>query len=140
MKYPIVQSVFEALCDTTLNPFSKFLTMVVDNKMQLSNPSSRNSIKIQTQKSVNGLIEKIYDRWDTEILNNRKLEFFNCVKDSHDPDFYIYNIDDTHAQKYLASLRLNCHQLRIEVGRYTNLNRDERICQHCNLNAIEARA
>ncbi len=79
----------------------------------------------------------MYDRWDIEILNNRKLEFSNSIKDSHDPDFYISNIEDRYARKYLASLRLSCHPLRIEVGRYTRLPRNDRLCQHCNLNVIE---
>ena len=42
-----------------------------------------------------------------------------------------------HARKYLASLRLSCHSLRIEVGRYVGTSRLERICEHCTMDAIE---
>ncbi len=90
----LVQDTFKAICDTSLNPFSKFLTLLVDCKTTLPSPTQRKFIKSQTLKSVNKLINNMYDVWDQEIMLNRKLNVFNLVKESHDPDFYVNNIDD----------------------------------------------
>ena len=133
----LVQNVFNAVCDKTINPFSKILTLLTDCKVALPTPTVRNHIRSTVQKSIECLHDRMYDRWDTEILLNRKLETFNRLKDSHDPDFYVFNIDDRHARKCIASLRLSCHHLNIEVGRYKKIAREDRICEHCNLNAIE---
>ena len=94
-------------------------------------------IKSQTQKSVAKLTENMYELWDQEIILNKKLEIFNMVKESHDPDFYINGIEDRYSRKYLAMLRLSTHPLKIEIGRYHNISRQNRTCDYCNLNDIE---
>ena len=136
-KNVLVQEVFQAICDSTVNPFSKFLTLIADCNVILPTPSEKKMIKAHTQKSVSNLKDRMYDMWDNEILLNRKLVTFNNVKESHDPDYYIYHIDDRHARKYLASFRLSCHSLRIEVGRYKGTPRQERICECCDMSVIE---
>ncbi len=133
----LIQDVFTALCNTTINPFSNFLTMLSDCKVKLPAPTNRKHAKKHVQKSVDMLDEKMYDRWDDEILLNRKLDIFNQVKDAHDPDYYVTNIDDRYARKYIASIRLSCHPLKIETGRYYKIPKEDRICDHCNLDAIE---
>ena len=40
-------------------------------------------------------------------------------------------------RKTLVKLRISCHKLRIETGRYDNIPRNERICNFCNCNKIE---
>ncbi len=136
----LVQDVFKTICDNTINPFSEFLTLLVDSKITLPSPTERKSIKRQTQKSVEKLIDHMYDIWDQEILLNKKLEIFDAVKESHDPDFYIHNIDDRYARKYLAMLRLSTHPLKIETGRYTRILRQNRTCDFCNIDVIENEA
>ncbi len=133
----LVQDVFKAICENSFNPFSRFLSLLDDCKVKLPNPRERKSIKTQTQKSIAALLDMMYDHWDQEILLNKKLQIFNIVKDSHDPDFYIFNIDDRYARKYIASMRLSTHPLRIEVGRYNRTLRENRLCQFCNMNEIE---
>ena len=34
-------------------------------------------------------------------------------------------------------MRISDHFLEIEKGRYKNIKREERICQHCNINEID---
>ena len=40
-------------------------------------------------------------------------------------------------RKLISKLRLASHKLSIEIGRYTAVNRNERIYQKCNFGAIE---
>ena len=40
-------------------------------------------------------------------------------------------------RKLITKLRLSSHKLCIETGRYTGVNRNDRICQKCNLGVIE---
>ncbi len=37
----------------------------------------------------------------------------------------------------LAKFRCSAHSLFIETGRYQGINKEDRICQMCNLNCIE---
>ena len=133
----LVSNIFREICDQKVNPFSKLLTMLVDCQVQLPNPPERKYIKNKTQKAVNTFSEKMYDMWDNEIECNRKLTTFNSIKESYDAEFYVHKIEDRHARKLLASLRLSCHPLRIESGRYRNIARENRLCENCTLGEIE---
>ena len=37
----------------------------------------------------------------------------------------------------IAKFRLSSHKLQVEIGRHSNIQRNNRICQHCNLNDVE---
>ena len=133
----LVNGIFKEICDIKVNPFSKLLTLLADCNVPLPNPAYRKSIKAKTLKSINILSEKMYDIWDEEIPLNHKLTTFNSIKESHDIEFYLHKIEDRYARKVLSSLRLSCHPLRIETGRYRKIPRENRLCENCTLNVIE---
>ena len=59
------------------------------------------------------------------------------IKESHDREAYLEFINDRNLGKFLSILRLSCHSLHIETGRYKNIPRENRLCQFCSLNEIE---
>ena len=42
------------------------------------------------------------------------------------------NIPNQNVRKAVTNLRLSCHKLPIESGRYINIERNERLCTYCN--------
>ena len=47
------------------------------------------------------------------------------------------NLDNIRHRTATTKLRISCHKLHIETGRYNRTPLEERICRHCNLNTIE---
>ncbi len=136
-KNVLLGSLFNTLCDISINPFSRLLTLLVDCNMTLYEPVSRKQIKFKVKKSFYSLDNIILETWDNEIPKNRKLVTYNNIKESHDQEGYISFIDDRYLRKYLTMLRLSCHPLRIETGRYSKIPQNLRVCENCNLGEIE---
>lgn len=40
-------------------------------------------------------------------------------------------------RKSLSKLRISCHRLQIEVGRFTNIPRENRLSNRCNSNSTD---
>ncbi len=136
-KSSLLINIFHALSDISLNPFSKILTTLVDCNMIIHEPRSLNTIKTNVKKSLHMVEITLYDQWDEEIIQNRKLLTFNQVKESHDCESYITNVDDRFLRKYLSMIRLSCHPLKIETGRYRNIPQHMRLCTFCDLDEVE---
>ncbi len=136
-KNELLVKVFKAISDTSVNPFSKILTTLVNSGMTIYAPQNRHTIKTYVNKSLESLYDSVYDQWDSDITNNRKLITYNKIKESYDPEGYISSIDDRFLRKYISMLRLSCHPLKIETGRYRNIPQHLRVCDFCDHNEIE---
>ncbi len=137
-KNVLLVKVFNALSDATVNPFSQILTTLVECNMKLYVPQIRQNIKAHVKKSLESLDDPLYEQWDADIYNNRKLTTYSTIKESHDLEGYIININDRFLRKYLSMLRLSCHPLKIETGRYRKIPQELRLCDFCNLNEVES--
>ncbi len=133
----LINRFFKNLHELHHNPFSEFLTLLTNAGTDLSTPNNLRSIPKTVNKTISDLQNRIYDRWDEEILDNKKLSVYAAIKDSYDIDRYTTAINDRHLRKYLTCLRLGCHSLQIEVGRYKNIPREKRMCTLCNSQNIE---
>ena len=51
---------------------------------------------------------------------------------------YLVNIVNDKLRKCLTQFRLSSHNLRIEVGRYSNEPRENRLCKCCTQNVVES--
>ena len=72
--------------------------------------------------------------WSTERLSNRKLRFYNTIKDSFSQEKYLRTQRRNQgraADLALAKLRMSAHKLNIETGRYKNKPVETRICHLC---------
>ena len=76
------------------------------------------------------------DCWDRERKQNKKLSFYNSIKDNFEIENYLQNVDLKHRQmKCMAQIRSSSHRLNIETGRHGIEKRSNvlnRVCHHCS--------
>ena len=71
--------------------------------------------------------------WNTERRSNRKLRFYNTIKDSFSQEKYLQLTQKWNQGRAadLAKLRMSANKLNIETGRYKNKPVEIRICHLC---------
>ena len=99
------------------------------------NYSSLNDCKIK--QYINIMKQKYISHWNQTLQNSQKLSFYKTIKNNYSPSTYLDLTRKDPLRKTLVKLRISCHKLRIETGRYDNIPRNERICNFCNCNKIE---
>ena len=94
-----------------------------------SAPFDRNSkiLPRTIQKHLSGHFSSI---WNEERKYNKKLGFYNSVKDEFGVEAYIEQDISHKEQKCLAQLRMSADKLKIETGRY-QLNRQNSVNRAC---------
>ena len=102
----------------------------------LSNEKPGKNIQVQLQR-------RFIELWETERLSNKKLCFYNTIKDNFMEEKYLQLAQKRNQGKAadLAKLRMSAHRLQIEVGRYQHNPPEERVCHLCtttNETTIEA--
>ena len=78
--------------------------------------------------------------WNEERQNNRKLSFYNTIKNEFTAETYLNLQLSGEEVKRLAQFRMSAHKFNIETGRYA-INRENpisRICKHCSSSDLEA--
>ena len=78
------------------------------------------------------LVECKYNNEEVEIISS-----FNNLDINFKQSSYLRSMENTKYRNILAKFRLSSHKLNIEVGRHTNIPRNELKCTLCNLNDIE---
>ena len=81
------------------------------------------------------LLNQFQQEWRAMLNESSKCIFYREVKTEFVLESYLYRIPFKFA-RYILKLRTCNHKLEIEVGRYTNLERHERICKNCTLNVL----
>ena len=76
---------------------------------------------------------------DTSRKDGNKLDTLKTVKCKFEMEPYVTMLP-FEARRDFAKLRTSSHALEIEVGRYKDTPREERICKLCNLNCVENEA
>ena len=84
------------------------------------------------------IIDIYKQNWYANINNSSKLASYCMFKHDFNIELYLSCINVNKYRISLTKLRLSCHNLEIETGRYLNIPRSERICTHCNMNVIES--
>jgi hypothetical protein len=72
------------------------------------------------------------------LLENRgskssKLSFYKSIKSKLETEVYLQNVKNRNHKKSLTALRISAHRLMIEQGRYSNLERKDRLCSICGV-------
>ena len=87
------------------------------------------------------LIERVYDQyyqsWYAELNQSRKLLYYNTIKSQVGLEKYLRCVTNSRHRIELTKFRCSAHRLAIEEGRYRNIDRNERICVHCNMGIVE---
>lgn len=68
---------------------------------------------------------------------NKKLVTYKLLKITYDQEPYLTYIENPYIRKKFTSLRISSHPLRIESGRYRNIDKEKRFCQICCNSVIE---
>jgi len=72
---------------------------------------------------------------------NQKLkipvDYYNKYKTEFGIEQYLLNIKNDKLRKQLTRFRLSAHKLAIGVGRFQNIDREQRLCTFCNQHQIE---
>ena len=75
--------------------------------------------------------------WKHKLENSSKLTFYSTFKTDHNLEKYLVLIKDPYKRKCLSRFRVSSHNLQIEIGRYQNIPREERLCEICNSGEVE---
>ena len=73
------------------------------------------------------------ETWETERHKNKKLQFYNKIKESFGAEPYL-KLQSNKGTSCVAKIRMSGHRLKIETGRYGTKSdsRLHRICDFCS--------
>ena len=75
--------------------------------------------------------------WNHTLQQSRKVDFYYSIRKNSSPSAYLNSTRKNPKRRTLVKLRIGCHNLRVQTGRYDKIPLDERICPLCGGNKIE---
>ena len=66
-----------------------------------------------------------------------KLIFYTSIKEGYELETYLTTITNSNQRKRSTQLQLSNHKLMIELRRYKNISREDRICKVCQSGEVE---
>ena len=97
-----------------------------------------NSLSDSKIKQLVDLMKKKYVfYWNQTLQHSRKLSFCHSIKKNYSLSAYLDSARKNPMRRTLVKLRIGCHNLRVETGRYNKIHLDKRICPLCSGNKIE---
>ena len=81
--------------------------------------------------------KKYVSYWNQTLQHSRKLSFYHSIKNNYSPSAYLDSTRKNPLRRTLVKLRIGCHNLRAETGRYDKIPLDEKICPLCRGNKID---
>ena len=81
--------------------------------------------------------KKYVSYWNQTLQHSRKLSFYHSIKKNYNLSAYLDPTRKNPMRRTLVKLRIGCHNLLVETGRYDKIPLDERICPLCSTNKIE---
>lgn len=85
----------------------------------------------------NRLRDVFITEWNHGLSLSSSSVLYKEMKQSFEMSPYLLIIQNKKHRNAIAKLRLSSHQLNIETGRHTNIERSDRKCNLCNLNDLE---
>ena len=73
--------------------------------------------------------------WEAERKTNRKLGFYNSIKETFSCETYLNIGLSYQEQKRLAQFRTSSHRDKADTGRYESVSVVNRICEYCSTNS-----
>lgn len=73
-----------------------------------------------------------------EIRNVAKLEYYKQFKVDFCYEKYLDILTNSKQRELYTKFRISAHNLEIEVGRYTGIERQNRICKLCQSQSVES--
>ena len=88
---------------------------------------------------VTNLREKLLKNWyllRSKYLDGKLCTYLN-IKDHFGYENYLSKLSNFEIRKTICRFRISAHRLQIEVGRFSNISRSERICKNCSSGKVE---
>ncbi len=89
--------------------------------------------------TVTNLREKLLKNWyllRSKYLDGKLCTYLN-IKDHFGYENYLSKLSNFEIRKTICRFRISAHRLQIEVGRFSNISRSERICKNCSSGKVE---
>ena len=104
----------------------------------LKNPIKTNKLTDEIQNRSKEIFEQqlLYHIQEKGEKVEGKLVFYSKVKVKLKQELYL-QLQNQKNRNAIRDLRISTHKLNIETGRYKGINRDERLCEQCELNTAE---
>ena len=83
------------------------------------------------------LRDQFIQEWNTSINGSSKLHYYVKYKHEFEYEDYLDKITNDSLRICLTRFRLSSHNLEIELGRYQNIIRENRLCKLCTSNQTE---
>ena len=83
------------------------------------------------------ILDTYKQTWYSEINNSSRLQSYSIFKHDFELERYLDLDIDKKYKLALTRFRTSSHKLMIEIGRYDNTPREQRICQFCNMSKVE---
>lgn len=75
--------------------------------------------------------------WKVAIRDKPKLRFYTMFKEILKTEMYVKLNLSAHERSLLAQIRFGILPIKVETGRFNNIQLDDRKCEMCNANVIE---
>lgn len=69
--------------------------------------------------------------WSSRVAETSKLEYYNMYKTLYEPELYLHLNIPRKLKVGFAKLRMSSHKLEIEIGRQTDVLKEDRLCKAC---------
>ena len=126
--HALLSAAFQEQATLELPWYQNISKILEKYKCGIKNPKAKLSTQI-SQK----MREEFVEIWQSAKASSPKLEFYNLIKHEFNPENYLSSVKLADTRKSLTKLRISCHNLYIERGRYETpiVPRDRRWCIHC---------
>ena len=108
---------------------SEYFNLFDFNYNSLSNSKIKQLVDLMKKKHAS--------YWNQTLQHSRKLSFYHSIKKNYSLSAYLDATRKNPMRRTLVKLRIGCHNLHVETGRYDKIPLDERICPLCSDNKIQ---
>ena len=78
------------------------------------------------------LMPKYKHKWGNDVASQTKLDNYKIMKHEFGAVEYVKFVMSNKLRSTLVQLRAGCLHIEIELGRYLQIQRNERLCKQCN--------
>ena len=116
----------EILAEFDINEEDLF---VLDKPFKLiKNPIKNSTKRVVKEKYDQIILEKL-----SNLVENSKPFLYNKLKNEIKLEDYLSTLNNFNSRKILTKFRISDHKLKIEIGRYKKVPREQRMCKACKV-------